>query len=151
MKKTNIHSKIRALRLRAGYTQKKLGELVGISDRAVLNWEQDSKPRGTKLMKLAELFGVEPEVLTNDELELPEWQPTSKAKDIFPQEFIEHLTAVKNEAERYLSGELVDEPEDSGTKIHALIACSLASIDKQLHELIDLLKKQYSVDSEGDS
>ncbi len=52
-------NKIRKLRDARRITQKQLGDLLGISDRAVSKWEQGlSKPSGLNLISLAKIFHV---------------------------------------------------------------------------------------------
>lgn len=55
-------TKIRELRELNRITQKQLGSLLGISDRAVSKWESGlSKPSGENLITLAKIFGVQVE------------------------------------------------------------------------------------------
>ena len=50
---------ISAMRERSGLSQYQLGALVGISDKAVSKWENGvSKPRLSKVRRLAEIFDV---------------------------------------------------------------------------------------------
>ncbi len=54
-----IYTKIRELRIQNKMSQKVLGELLGISDRAVSKWESGlSNPSGENLIKLAQIFRV---------------------------------------------------------------------------------------------
>ncbi|MCL2030576.1 MAG: helix-turn-helix transcriptional regulator [Oscillospiraceae bacterium] len=54
-----LGSRIKAHRVRLGYSQEKMAELVGISRQAVTKWEADqSIPCMENLMTLADLFGV---------------------------------------------------------------------------------------------
>lgn len=56
--------KIKELRERNHITQKQLGDLLRISDRAVSKWESGlSKPSGENLISLAKIFGVPVEIL----------------------------------------------------------------------------------------
>ena len=53
------HEKVKELRAKKQFTQKKLGALLGISDRAVSKWETGlSEPSGQNLVRLARIFGV---------------------------------------------------------------------------------------------
>ena len=55
-------NKIKELRELNHITQKKLGDLLGISDRAVSKWESGlSKPSGENLISLARIFNVHEE------------------------------------------------------------------------------------------
>lgn len=55
-------NKIKELRERNRLTQKQLGEMLGISDRAVSKWESGlSKPSGENLISLANIFHVQVE------------------------------------------------------------------------------------------
>ena len=52
-------NKIKELRELNHITQKQLGDLLGISDRAVSKWESGlSKPSGENLISLARIFNV---------------------------------------------------------------------------------------------
>ena len=52
-------NKIKQLRKLNCLTQKQLGELLGISDRAISKWESGlSKPSGQNLVCLAKIFNV---------------------------------------------------------------------------------------------
>lgn len=58
-----ISNKIKELRELNHITQKKLGDLLGISDRAVSKWESGlSKPSGENLISLAKIFHVQVEM-----------------------------------------------------------------------------------------
>ena len=46
--KTHIRERIKAARLHAGYTQEKLGELIGISKSAVSMWETTNEKKYTR-------------------------------------------------------------------------------------------------------
>lgn len=49
---------IRLARMKAGLTQKKVAELLGVTAGAVCQWEKGmNKPRLDKLVKLADLCG----------------------------------------------------------------------------------------------
>ncbi len=56
--------KIKELREKSGITQKQLGDMLGISDRAVSKWESGlSKPSGQNLVSLARIFNIPVEIL----------------------------------------------------------------------------------------
>ncbi len=56
--------KIKELREKNSITQKQLGDLLGISDRAVSKWESGlSKPSGQNLVSLARIFNIPIEIL----------------------------------------------------------------------------------------
>lgn len=64
MEKKTIGGFIAALRRTSGMTQKELGEMLGVSDKAVSRWERDEcAPDLTLIPVLAEIFGV-----TSDEI-----------------------------------------------------------------------------------
>ena len=59
MKDYSFGNHICALRMRAGLSQFQLGNLVGVSDKAVSKWENgDAKPRIATCYRLAEVLGV---------------------------------------------------------------------------------------------
>ena len=70
-------NRIYELRNKKGLSQKELGKLVGVSDKAVSKWETGAaKPRAEKLAKLSEVFGVPLGALFSAE---PDGDPKSDA------------------------------------------------------------------------
>ncbi len=62
-----ISEKITELRKKSGMTQKALGEMLGISNRAVSNWEkQISIPSIENIYKLSKIFNVDVEYFISD-------------------------------------------------------------------------------------
>ena len=60
--KDNFSVNFSKLRKDSGMSQKQLGEYLGISDRAVSNWENGiSFPSTQNLMKISKLFKVSPD------------------------------------------------------------------------------------------
>jgi transcriptional regulator with XRE-family HTH domain len=54
-----LGSHIAKLREKAGWSQRKLGELVGISHVSIQNWEKGSStPNSLELLRMADLFNV---------------------------------------------------------------------------------------------
>lgn len=54
-----ISENIKILRERYGLSQKELGQIAGVSDKAVSTWEQGLKePRMGSIQKLADYFGI---------------------------------------------------------------------------------------------
>lgn len=65
-----LGEQIRAYRRRAGMSQEKVAEQLGVSRQAVTKWETDqSAPSMENLFRLAELFGITVEALVNPERE----------------------------------------------------------------------------------
>lgn len=65
-----LHKNIKDLRIRNGYSQEKLAEIVDVSTGAVSKWESgETSPDLNNLIKLAELFGVSIDFLIGFELE----------------------------------------------------------------------------------
>ena len=61
-----FQEKIRLLRKEAGLTQKAVAQAVGVTDRTYQNYEAgESFPSGAVLSKMAALFGVRMELLTD--------------------------------------------------------------------------------------
>lgn len=59
-----IGSRITALREKAGWSQRKLAELLGVSHVSIQNWEKGSSiPNGLELVKIADLFSVSTDFL----------------------------------------------------------------------------------------
>ncbi len=64
----SISKKIKALRIKKGMSQKRLGEYLGISDRAVSKWENElSKPSIENLFELSKIFQVPVDYFTKEE------------------------------------------------------------------------------------
>ena len=69
----NISEKITYLRKKAGMTQQQLGKKLGISNRAVSNWEmQISYPTIENLYSLSKIFNVSMEffLISDDEVKV---------------------------------------------------------------------------------
>ena len=99
--------KIELLRTRAGFTQLELANLVGISQKSVSDWiKKDAMPRKATLKKLSVVFDVDPNVLTDDSLDLPEWSPPEKVAETFSPGFAEHLKQIKKQTESHVIAEL---------------------------------------------
>ena len=65
---------IQELRIKAGYTQKTLSEVLHVTDKAISKWERDiCLPDTALLPKLALLFDVDTEILISKSLEQDEW------------------------------------------------------------------------------
>ena len=66
-----LNQTIKRLRKEKGFTQEKLAEELGVSLMTVRRWEWgESLPKSNMLLKLANIFGLSPEVLlTEDENE----------------------------------------------------------------------------------
>lgn len=61
-----MENKIKALRQKAGMTQEKVAERMGVSRQAVAKWEAgESAPSTRNLLKLAEIFDTTADVLMN--------------------------------------------------------------------------------------
>ena len=64
----SIGTRIRQLREKHGLTQKQLGEIAGVSDKAVSTWEQGTKtPRMAAVQKMADYFGISKAALLDGE------------------------------------------------------------------------------------
>lgn len=58
---TNNDNRIAQCRLKAGITQEKLAEMLGVTQTTVYRWESgDSFPRRSKLLALAKIFKCDP-------------------------------------------------------------------------------------------
>ena len=63
----SIGSNIRRLREQHQLTQKELGAIAGVSDKAVSTWENGTKePRMGAIQRLAEYFGIPKSTLLDD-------------------------------------------------------------------------------------
>lgn len=68
----NFAEKVRNARTLLNLTQAELGELIGVSSRAVIAYETGaSVPHKSRLKKLADTLGVSAEYLTNDDITNP--------------------------------------------------------------------------------
>lgn len=67
MDKYTFGNNLYALRNKMGLTQKELGQLLGVSDKAVSKWETgEAMPRTAKLVLITDLFGVTMEQLSSE-------------------------------------------------------------------------------------
>lgn len=85
-----ISENIKLLREQYGLSQKELGQIAGVSDKAVSTWEQGIKePRMGAIQKLADHFGIQKSNIIEDNglqgqsIALTSLQPTKKVpKDL---------------------------------------------------------------------
>lgn len=70
MDKYTFGNNLYELRNKKGLTQKELGKLLGVSDKAVSKWETgESMPRTAKLVLITDLFGVTMEQLSSEDFD----------------------------------------------------------------------------------
>lgn len=70
MDKYTFGKNLYELRNKKGLTQKELGKLLGVSDKAVSKWETgEAMPRTAKLVLITDLFGVTMEQLSSEEFD----------------------------------------------------------------------------------
>lgn len=84
-----ISENIKLLREQYGLSQKELGQIAGVSDKAVSTWEQGIKePRMGAIQKIADHFGIQKSNIIEDNglqgpIALTSLQPTKKVpKDL---------------------------------------------------------------------
>lgn len=88
----DLGNRIYELRKSKGLSQKELGEMLGVTNKAVSKWENATAiPKTDTLVKLSEIFGVSPQELlqgkTNDKITLS--QLSSKTNEMFLKEELE--------------------------------------------------------------
>ena len=70
MDKYTFGKNLYELRNKKGLTQKELGKLLGVSDKAVSKWETgEAMPRTAKLVLITDLFGVTMEQLSSEDFD----------------------------------------------------------------------------------
>lgn len=75
-----LSNRIYELRTQKGLSQKELGAILGVSNKAVSKWETGTAlPKTETLIKLAKVFDVSTEELLNTALPLQNVQPTSES------------------------------------------------------------------------
>lgn len=80
-----LSNRIYELRTQKGLSQKELGAILGVSNKAVSKWETGTAiPKTETLIKLAEVFEISTEELLNMALPLQTAQPTSESIMINP-------------------------------------------------------------------
>lgn len=105
MEKYTFGNNLYALRNKMGLTQKELGKLLGVSDKAVSKWETgEAMPRTAKLVLITDLFGVTMEQLSSEDFdcnaegfqqnETPE-QKESRYKKYFDKAMKSHYRGCK--------------------------------------------------------
>ncbi len=66
-----ISYRLKELRLKHGFSQEQLGELIGVSKVAICGYENGTKsPKMPRLIKLAEILDVEPKYLLGIEVNI---------------------------------------------------------------------------------
>ena len=105
MDKYTFGKNLYELRNKKGLTQKELGKLLGVSDKAVSKWETgEAMPRTAKLVLITDLFGVTMEQLSSEDFdcnaedfqinETPE-QKESRYKKYFDKAMKSHYRGCK--------------------------------------------------------
>ena len=105
MDKYTFGKNLYELRNKKGLTQKELGKLLGVSDKAVSKWETgEAMPRTAKLVLITDLFGVTMEQLSSEDFdcnaedfqinETPE-QKESRYKKYFDRAMKKHYRGCK--------------------------------------------------------
>ena len=95
-----ISDNIKELRERFGLTQSRLGEIAGVSDKAVSTWENGtSVPRMGAIQKMADYFGIQKSEIIEDKEKLtPEDELdnelVSLLSDLSPDEVVRVLDFV---------------------------------------------------------
>lgn len=80
----SIAENIKALREQHGLTQQQLGEIAGVSDKAVSTWETGANvPRMGAIQRMADHFGLSKSDIIEDK------SARSPSEDLFQQEFNE--------------------------------------------------------------
>lgn len=102
-----LHEKIMQCRRKCGLSQEALGEAVGVSRQAVSKWETgDAIPEVTKLVALADVFGVSVDFLVRDGEYPGEIGKTAAAPAITPVKSSANATTA---AQSPVNGELTAE------------------------------------------
>lgn len=88
-----IGKRIKEARERLGYTQKELGDLIGVTASAVTNYENEtSHPKEAILYKLLEVLNVDANYLFQDVLEQVSKEKTDSSNEtIDPSAFIKRV------------------------------------------------------------
>ena len=105
MDKYTFGKNLYELRNKKGLTQKELGKLLGVSDKAVSKWETgEAMPRTAKLVLITDLFGVTMEQLSSEDFdcnaedfrqnETPE-QKESRYKKYFDKAMKQYCRGIK--------------------------------------------------------
>jgi len=129
----NIHKKIEALMARYGFSQQMLADKVGVSQRSVSDWCKTSVPRQAAIKKLSEVFRIDPDVLLDDGLDIPEWEPPQKVKDLYGRPFSDHLKKIKKDSD--VVAEEAHDPYGPESIIPILL-----SIDESLKKVAEALQ-----------
>ena len=75
---------VKELRERAGMQQKQVAIAIGVARPTVSEWEHQKKdPSGERLMKLAELFGVEPGIVLGYKATIGDGEMTDEDKELW--------------------------------------------------------------------
>ena len=81
-----LADKIIQLRKQFGWSQENLADALNVSRQSVSKWESgNSIPDLTKILKMAEIFGVSTDYLLKDEIEKPDATGTDEEKLILTE------------------------------------------------------------------
>ncbi len=62
-----MRKKMRLARIAKGYSAREAAASIGVHENAVLRWESgEAEPLGSNLLKMARLYGVDPDVLLEE-------------------------------------------------------------------------------------
>lgn len=105
--------RLTSLRKKAGLTRAELGKEVGISARAIVNYENGERiPYGDTCAKMAEVFGITTDELLgvkNPELAMAQAEGMDRMRSISGKKGAERLQAVYQEAANLAGGDLSED------------------------------------------
>lgn len=136
----NIHGKILVLMQRHGLSQQDLAEKVGVSQASVSDWCKKSKPRKSAIKRLSDIFGLSPDVLMNDTVNLPDWEPTELAKKQTTPAFLEHCKSIGRMTDKKIASGCDEPPsieEIAGDYSPQMQTHLLMEISEKLSALIE--------------
>ena len=94
-------------------------------------------------MKLAEVLDISDDILSNDKIDLPDRQPTDKARELYPPEFLRHIMELRRESEA------LGLTDDAAVEERAAITRLLHSIDGSLSDIAKSLQIILKKNSKG--
>lgn len=118
--------RIKQFRQKNKYSQRELGDMVGVSSRTVMRWEQNTnKPGSEEAKKIAALLGITVEELMSDEFVPEEFESDDTEQDV--------LDRISDGVDNLVTGQ---------ETINDVLSLSQEKDDKRHEELIGEIKNQ---------
>ena len=140
--------RIKQFRQKNNYSQRELGDMVGVSSRTVMRWEQNTnRPGSEEAKKIAALLGITVEELMSDEFVPEEFESNDTEQDVLDrlsdgvdnlvtgQETINDVLSLSQEKDDKRHEELIGEIKSQNEAIKSTFQTYEKSLDTSKSEL----------------